>query len=109
MPRKQHITESFINEMWIRDAMDANHWSEDQFCRYDPRAKQIVSGFAKQSICEPDSEISVDFFPVNNLFGIPLNPDSGKVPVSDLMILGGFLGISGGMETVQSAIKFIKP
>lgn len=109
IPRRLKITESFKDEQWIIDTMKEKGWDENQFCLMDERARRDVSGFAKQPICEMIPEHAIDLFPINNLFGVPIEPDVGKVPISDFLILMGGLGVAAlSVETISKLRELIK-
>ena len=47
----------------------------------------------------------IDVFPVNDIFGIPLDPDLGKIPVSDVFMIAGFLGMAGSSVELLGKLR----
>ena len=50
-------------------------------------------------------EPSIDVFPINSVFGFDIDPSLGKVPVSDVFMIAGFLGMAGSSVELLGKLR----
>ena len=107
IPRKRQIIPEYLTDSStspiIRDQLAAVDGNIDVFCR---EADKVALEKGAPSICEYVPEVSIDLVPIQ-LPGLPNFDDFGKVPISDLLIFAGAIGVAGfNVETVLKLKEF---